>query len=267
MSNMLLIDVHAHLDLEGYETHGGLDAVIKECIHNGVKVVVTNGTDIASNRKILEIAKKYSIVKIALGIYPTHCLEMIEDGKEKEFNEELNFIEENIKNKTCIAVGEVGLEYSEIKDLTDTKKRIQKDCLKKFIHIAKKHDVPIIVHSRGAELEIVELLEEEGMKNHKVIMHCFSGRKHLVQRIRDNKWFFSIPCNVDRSLHFQQIVKDTSIEQLFTETDSPYLSPVPGKINRPDNVKHTIIKIAELKGTTPEETSNIIYANYQKLFL
>ena len=179
----------------------------------------------------------------------------------------MDFIEENIKSKKCIAIGEVGLEYSEIKDINDTKKNIQKSCLKKFIHIAKKHDVPIIIHSRGAELEVVELLEEEGMKNHKVIMHCFSGRKHLVQRIRNNKWYFSIPCNVDRSLHFQQIVKDTPVEQLFTETDSPYLSPVPGKVNRPDNVKHTIKKIAELKGMTPEETSNIIYANYQKLFL
>jgi len=267
MSNMLLVDVHAHLDLEGYEIYGGIDKLLDECVHNGVKAIISNGTEIESNRKILEIAKRHSIVKVALGIYPTHCLEMIEEGKEKEFNEELHFIEENIKQKKCIAVGEVGLEYSEIKNLNDSKKRIQKDCLRKFIHIAKKYNVPIIVHSRGAELEIVELLEEEGMKNHKVIMHCFSGRKHLVQRIRDNKWYFSIPCNVDRSLHFQQIVKDTPIAQLLTETDSPYLSPVPGKINRPDNVKHTIIKIAELKGMTPEEISNIIYVNYQKLFL
>jgi len=264
---MLLIDVHAHLDLEGYEQHGGVDKVIDECVHNGVKAIITNGTDIESNRRILDIAKKHSIVKIALGIYPTHCLEMVEEGQDELFNDELHFIEENIQNKKCIAIGEVGLEYSTVKDLNDSKKRIQKDCLKKFIHLAKKHNVPIIIHSRGAELEVIELLEEEGMKNHKVVMHCFSGRKHLVQRIRDNNWYFSIPCNVDRSLHFQQIVKDTPIEQLLTETDSPYLSPVPGTINRPDNVKHTVKKIAELKLMTPEETSNIIYANYQKLFL
>ena len=264
---MLLVDVHAHLDLEGYEIYGGVDKLIDDCVKNDVKVIITNGTDIESNRKILEIAKKHHIVKVALGIYPTHCLEMIEDGQEELFNDELSFIEENIKTKKCIAVGEVGLEYSEIKDLNDTKKRIQKDCLKKFIHIAKKHNVPIIIHSRGAELEVVELLEEEGMKNHKVVMHCFSGRKHLVQRIRDNGWYFSIPCNVDRSLHFQQIVKDNPIEQLLTETDSPYLSPVPGMVNRSDNVLLTIKKIAELKLMTPVETSNIIYSNYQRIFL
>lgn len=264
---MLLIDVHAHLDIEGYEQYGGIDKVLEECVHNGVKTIISNGTGIESNRKVLAIAKKHSIVKIALGIYPTHCLEMIEDGKEKEFNEEMDFIESTIKNKKCIAIGEVGLEYKEITDINETKKNIQKSCLKKFIHIAKKYDIPIIIHSRGAELEVVELLEEEGMKNHKVIMHCFSGRKHLVERIRENGWSFSIPCNLDRSLHFQQIVKDTPTEQLLTETDAPYISPVPGTVNRPDNVIYTVKKIAELKGMTPVEVSNIIYANYQKLFL
>ena len=264
---MLLIDVHAHLDLEGYEVYGGIDKVIDESGKNGVKVIISNGTDIASNRKILEIAKKHPIVKVALGIYPTHCLEMMQAGKEKELNSELKFIEEQIKHKRCIAIGEVGLEYKEIKDLDDDKKNIQKDCLKKFISIAKKYNIPIILHSRGAELELVELLEHEGMKGRKVVMHCFSGRKHIIQRIRDNDWYFSIPCNVGRSLHFQQIVLDTPTDRLLTETDAPYLSPTPGTTNRPDNVKITVEKIAELKKITPEEASNMVYANYQRIFL
>lgn len=266
MKNMLLIDVHAHLDLGGYEQYGGVDRLLEECVHNGVKVIVTNGTTVESNRGILDIAQKHHVVKVALGIYPTHCLEMIQEGRDKEFNEELAFIEDKIKENMCIAIGEVGLEYKEIKDIDDSRKNIQKDCLKKFVHLAKKHDIPIIIHSRGAELEVVELLEAEGMKNRKVVMHCFSGRKHLVQRIRDNNWYFSIPCNLDRSLHFQQIVKDTPTEQLLTETDAPYLGPIPGKTNRPDNVIHSIKKIAELKQMVPEEVANIIYSNYQRLF-
>jgi TatD DNase family protein len=264
---MLLVDVHAHLDLEGYEVHGGIDKVIDESEKNGVKAIVTNGTSIESNREVLEIAKKYPLVKVALGIYPTHCLEMIEAGEEDKFTSELKFIEDNIKHKKCIAIGEVGLEYKEIKGLDEKKKNIQKNCLKKFIAIAKKYNIPIIVHSRGAELEVVELLEAEGMKGKKVVMHCFSGRKHIVQRIRDNDWYFSIPCNVERSLHFQQIVLDTPTDRLLTETDAPYLSPVPGTVNRPDNVIHTIKKIAQIKKITPVEASNMIYANYQRIFL
>jgi len=264
---MLLVDVHAHLDLGGYEVYGGVDKVIDESMKNGVKVIVSNGTGIESNRKVLEIAKKHPIVKVALGIYPTHCLEMMQAGEEDKFASELKFIEEQIERKRCIAIGEVGLEYKEVKDLDEDKKNIEKDCLKRFIAIAKKYDIPIIIHSRGAELEVVELLEAEGMKKRKVVMHCFSGRKHIIQRIRDNDWYFSIPCNVGRSLHFQQIVLDTPTDRLLTETDAPYLSPTQGTINRPDNVKITINKIAELKKITPEEASNMIYANYQRIFL
>jgi TatD DNase family protein len=264
---MLLIDVHTHLDLEGYEVYGGVDKMLSECEANGVKVIITNGVHQDSNRKILEIAKKHPIVKIALGIYPTHCIELIESGKEKEFESELKFIEDQIKHKKCIAIGEVGLEYTEIKDISEAKKTIQKNCLKKFIALAKKYNIPIILHSRGAELELVELLEQEGMKNHKVVMHCFSGRKHIIQRIIENRWYFSIPCNINRSLHFQQIVDMAPVSQLLTETDAPYLSPIQGKVNRPDNVKITIEKIAEIKKMTPVEVSNIIYANYMKLFL
>jgi len=262
---MLLVDVHAHLDLEGYEKDEGIDKILDECALNNVKIVVANGVDIESNRKTIEIAKKHPIVKIALGIYPIHCLEMIEKNKEKEFNDEIKFIEENVKNKKCVAIGEVGLDYKELV-MNDKRKNIQKECLKKFINIAKKHNIPIILHSRNAELDVVELLEQENMKDKKVIIHCFSGRKHIVQRIRDNGWYFSIPCNVDRSLHFQQVVKDTPITQLLTETDAPYLSPFPGRTNRPDNVKYTIKKIAQIKELTEEETANIIYNNYQKLF-
>jgi len=265
--NMLLVDVHAHLDLKGYEAHGGIDKLIDDCEHNGVKIIVSNGTNISSNRSVLALSKKHHIVKAALGIYPMHCIEMIEGGFEKEFNEELQFIEDMIKDKKCIAIGEVGLEYKEIKDINDTKKNIQKSCLKKFIHIAKKHNIPIIIHSRGAELEIVELLEEEGMKHHKVVMHCFSGRKHIIQRIRENGWYFSVPCNINRSLHFQQLVNDVPVEQLLTETDAPLLSPTPGEVNRPDNVLQTVKKIAEIKKLTPVEVSNMIYANYQKVFM
>jgi TatD DNase family protein len=264
---MLLVDVHAHLDLEGYEKIGGISNVIAECERDGVKIIISNGINIESNRKVLDIASKHGIVRAALGIYPTHCLEMIEAGEYEEFDKEIKFIEKKVKEKKCIAIGEVGLEYKEIPNITDAQKNIQKDCLRQFVNLAKKCDIPIIIHSRNAELEVVELLEQEGMKDKKVIMHCFCGRKHIVKRIRDNGWSFSIPCNIIRSQQFQEIARDTPLEQLFTETDSPLLSPEKDTVNRPSNVIVTIKKIAELKKMTPEEVANIIYNNYQKLFL
>ena len=134
MGDMLLVDVHAHLDIDGYELYGGVDKLLEECASNGVKAIVANGVTIDSNRKTLEISSKHPLVKVAMGIYPTHCLEMMQEGKAEEFDKELDFIEDMIKARKCVAIGEVGLEYKEIPDIDDTKKDLQKDCLRRFEH-------------------------------------------------------------------------------------------------------------------------------------
>jgi len=262
----MIVDVHAHMDLEGYEMYGGADKLIEECAANDVNAIVCNGVNVVSNRKVLDICSKHKICKAALGIYPIHCLEMIEAGKQAEFDDEIRFVDDLLAKKKIIAIGEVGLDFKEVKDISDEQKNIQKKCLKTFLDLAVKHDVPLILHSRGAELDLIEFLEQNGMKNKKVIMHCFSGRKHHIKRIKDNGWFFSIPCTILRTQHFQQIVLDAPLENILTETDSPYLSPTIGKTNRPDNIKYTIAKIAELKGLTKVEVQNIIYNNYQRVF-
>jgi len=258
---MILVDVHAHLDNE--EFNKDLPSILS---HEGLAAVVCNGVDTASNRQVLELCKKYKNLKAALGIYPTHCLKMIESNP-SSFEKEINFIDDNISSGNAIAIGEVGLEYQEVENLDDKNKGIMNDCLKKFLDISKKHDVPIIIHSRKAELETIDFLEKNNMKGKKVIMHCFSGRKHLVKRIIDNGWIFSIPCNIIRSEHFQNIVKETPIKQLLTETDAPYLSPIAGERNDPRNIIYAIKKIAEIKGLSEEDTANMIFQNYQEVFL
>lgn len=263
---MILVDVHAHLDFEEYMGHKiELNSVMKRCTDRNVVAVVTQGVDITSNRKALELSSKYKIVKAALGIYPTHCYEMMKEGKKKEFEEEVQFIDKQLKSGKAVAVGEVGLDYKEVEP-TEENKEMMKDCLKKFIELAKKHDVPIILHSRKAELELIELLEQEEMKGRKVIMHCFSGRKHHIQRAKQNGWFLTVPASVVKTEHFQYIARDVPLSQLLTETDSPYLSPDSKSINDPSNVIFAIKKIAEIKKMDEKEVSNIIYNNYQKLF-
>jgi TatD DNase family protein len=146
----MLVDVHAHMDFEEYmDIKIDIDKNIASCESEGVVSIVSQGVDIASNRKVLELSSKYEIVKAALGIYPTHCYEMIIAGKQKDFDFEIDFIDKQLKNKKAIAIGEVGLEYKEVEP-TEENKKIMKDCLRKFIGLAKKYDVPIILHSRGA---------------------------------------------------------------------------------------------------------------------
>ncbi|HIH31124.1 TPA: TatD family hydrolase [Candidatus Woesearchaeota archaeon] len=263
---MMLVDVHAHMDIDGFIGKKlDIDQAITKCIKSDVVAIVSQGVNIESNRDVLKLAQKHKIIKPALGIYPVHCFEMISQGKEKEFNLEIEFIDQQLKNKKIVAIGEVGLDYKEIEP-TDENKKILKDCLKKFLDLAKKYDVPIILHSRGAELDLIEFLEQEGMKNRRVIMHCFSGRKHLVQRIIDNGWFLTVPAIVARLEHFQYIARDAPLNQLLTETDSPMLSPDSNTLNDPSNVIFAIKKIAEIKKMDENEVANIIYNNYQRLF-
>lgn len=262
----MLVDVHAHLDIEEFfGMKFDLDEVLKKCNSEGVVSIVAQGVNIESNRRVLEICKKNKIVKAALGIYPTYCFEMIKTGKEKEFDDEIQYIDKQLNSKKAIAIGEVGLDYKETEP-TENNKKILKDCLHKFINLAKKHNVPLILHSRKAELDLIEFLEQEGMKNKKVIMHCFSGRKHLVKRVNQNGWYLTIPANVRRLEHFQYVARDIPLAGLLTETDTPYLSPDSKTINDPSNVKFAIKKIAEIKKMDEKEVSNIIYNNYQRLF-
>ena len=247
----MLVDVHCHLDF-----CKDADKVVENAVNAGVKVIVTSGVSAETNKKALEYAGMYDIVKCSLGLYPPDALTK-ETGEVVDVDEVIEFIKSN--KEKVIAIGEVGLDYKEGKD-----KQLQKDAFLKMIKLAKELDKPLVVHSRKAEKDVVDMLEESGYK--KVVLHCFCGKKNLVKRAADNGWFFSIPTNIVRSEQFQDLVKEVNINQLLTETDAPFLSPYPGKSNEPAFVIESVKKISEIKGFTVEETMKTLFMNYRRLF-
>ena len=258
----MLIDIHCHLDHAYFE--GELDKVIDNAKKVGLKVILTAGINPETNRKVLEIAEKYDIVKASLGIYPIETLQKeIESGgyplKNNIFNidEEIGFIQKN-KGK-IMAIGEVGLDYSKGEEPKN-----QKKIFEKMISLAEKIEKPIVVHSRKAESDCVDILESS--KSKKIIMHCFSGKKNLVKRINENGWFLTIPTNVVRSKQFQFIASEVPITQLFCETDAPYLSPFKDQRNEPAFVIESYKKIAEIKSMELKEVVNNIWMNWQRVF-
>ncbi len=246
---MPLIDVHAHLDFPEYEKE--INEVMKKCKETKTTVVV-NGVNSESNRKVLELAKKHELIKPALGFYP------VDASQQESLEEELEFI----KKSKAVAFGEVGLDYKYVKD--EQGKKRQETAFWKFIELGEKQNKPLIIHSRKAELKVIEMLESSRLK--KPVLHCFSGKKKLVERAADNGWFLSVPVIVNKLQQFQEMVKYTNINQLLTETDSPYMGPNPGEKNYPWNVSIAIKKIAEIKGFEEKETENNIFMNYQKIF-
>lgn len=242
-----MIDIHSHMDIcKDYES-------MIEKAHN-IKIL-TCGIDINSNRKALEIAKNNKNVFACLGIYPIDALQLSDD----EIAREIKFIRQNKEN--IVAIGEVGMDLKE--DSLKTIKR-QEEILKQFVHLAKDMNIPVIIHSRKAEFETIELLEKIGYNN--ILMHCFSGKIKLVERIVKNKWCLSIPTSVKNSAQFQEMIKITPIEQLFCETDSPFLHPDKKFPNEPANVIESYKKIAEIKGLSLKEVEKKIEENYKRLF-
>jgi TatD DNase family protein len=244
----MLVDVHCHLDFKDFDSD--LDKVIARC--KNFKALICNGVNPESNRKVLSLSKKYSLIKPALGYYPTEAIEVPTDILNKEI--------EFIKQAKPIAIGEVGIDYHIGKNPEK-----QKQVFKKFIELAKYLDIPIIVHSRKAEEDVLNLLEESGIK--KVIMHCFSGNAEQTKRAHDLGYLFSIPPTIIKNKTFKKLAKRIDADRILTETDAPFLSPYGNiKRNEPLFIKETIRKLSEIKKLPEEEIQKSIIANFNNIF-
>lgn len=250
---MLLVDVHAHLDIFGEEER---KEAIERAAAAGVKAIINNGIDAASNRKSLELQQRFKIVKAALGLYPTEAAKL----SAAAIQEELCFIRSH-KNKIA-AIGEIGLDYQEAEG--DSERQQQQQLFERQLQLAKAIGKPVIVHSRKAEKEVVETLIRCGCK--RVILHAFHGSASLVKAAAVAGFYITIPTNIGRSTHFQAIAKMLPLSRLLTETDAPFLAAEKNGKSEPAHVAATIKELARIKGMDAVEVANIIYSNYQRLF-
>jgi TatD DNase family protein len=216
-----------------------------------VKLIVSNSVNIKSCENNLKLVKKYSKIKLAAGLYPEDTL------KEKDFVNLKEFVK---KNKSQIfAIGEIGLDKTEKADF-----ELQKQIFIKQLELAKKLKLPAIIHTRKAEKEVIEILEN--YKDQKIILHCFSGNFNLIKRAIELGFYFSIPTNIVRSEHFQKLAIEIPRERILTETDTPYLSPYKETKNQPAYIKETIKKLSELWKLSEKEVEKQIEINFNKIY-
>lgn len=254
---MNIVDVHAHLDLSPLLED--IKGVLSRASDAGVKAIIANGVNPESNRRVLDLSKKYPVIKPALGLYPTDIHEL----SEQEIDKEIKFIAQH-----AIAFGEVGLDQKwseENKPRSEELFAKQVAVFEKVILASIDADLPLIIHSRKAELEVIELLEKHGAK--KVVMHCFMGKKKLVDRVIANGWYFSIPCIVTKLDQVKYIVEKTPLKRLLTETDAPYLAPAGKEFpNESANILDSLQVMAEIKKMEVNELADALYMNYMRLF-
>ena len=254
----MITDSHCHLDYP--KLYDQLDDIVKRAEYNQVKYLLTICTTLKSFERIKLIITKYKNIYGTFGIHPHES--------EKYTQVDSKFIL-NIKNKhnKIIGIGETGLDFY----YNHSEKKIQKKSFIEHISAASQLNIPIIIHSRNAEVDTYEILKSESKNsNLKVLIHCFTGSRDFAKKLIDLNFYISVSgiITFKKSIELADTVSSIPMENLLVETDSPYLAPLPyrGKDNEPSYIIHTVEKLSQIKKLPKESIVINTTNNFMKLF-
>jgi TatD DNase family protein len=248
-----LVDTHAHLDeIED------LEQVLTQAKEAGLVGIIAVGSDMTSNVKTLEIAKKYpGFVYPALGWHPWYI-------KESEIKASLELVRANIDK--AVGIGEVGLDYHKrVRAVAD--KELQKKVLRKLLKIAKEHGKPALIHSRYAWRDAFDMVREAGLE--KAVFHWYTGTSSVLRDIIDSGYYISVTPAVEYHEEHRRAVKEAPLEQLLLETDCPvvYARGREGEFkSSPADVVRSLKGAAVLKGLNEVEIAGVTTENAERLF-
>ena len=253
-----LIDTHAHLDFP--ELYNRLDEVLKNALENGVRRIVTISTNLNKIDKIIEISKNYKEVYHTVGVHPN---EVLKDKNNSNYEMILNLS----KNEKCVGIGECGLDYYYGSDC----KAEQKESFITQINVSRATNLPLIIHARDADKDMINILESE-YKNgpFKAILHCFSSGKDLALCGINLGFYISFSGIVTfkSAKLIQEIATLIPDDKILVETDAPYLSPTPlrGSVNEPKNCSITAKYLADIRKCEFSTFIDQLYMNSFKIF-
>lgn len=253
---MELFDTHAHLDFPRFDKDR--DEVIKRAQNKGVKTIVNIGSNMTTSRNSVELSRRYENIYSAIGIHPHDA-----DTFNLNASKKLNKLADNDK---VVAIGEIGLDFH----YDNSPREKQKQSFRAQLRLAKKLDLPVVIHTRDADKETLNILKDEKAKDIGGIMHCFASDKKMAKEILDLGFYIAFGGLITfKNLRdLREVVKEVPKDRLLIETDSPYLTPEPhrGKRNEPAYVKFVAEKIAEIKGISVEEVAKVTTENAKKAY-
>lgn len=249
---MELFDSHAHYNDEKFADE---IEIVKDIYNSGVTKLITAGYSLETTKKAIEIAHNYDFIYATAGISPND----IDDLKETDFEEIKNLA----KDKKVVAIGEIGLDYYWNKE----NKEKQKYAFVKQIEIANDLNLPIVIHTREAVQDTLEILKANKVRG---VFHCCPLNIELIKEGLKLGFYISFagPVTFKNSKNANQVIEYVPLEKMLIETDSPYLSPEPVRGTRNDsrNVRYIAQKIAEVKNIPVEEVASITYENAKRVF-
>ena len=256
---MNLFDSHSHYNDEKFDIDR--ERIIKETLSNGVSNFIVAGYNIQSSKKAIEIAKEYEEIYAIVGISPND----LEDLNTEDIDIYVSEIEELAKDKEVVAIGEIGLDYYWNKE----NKELQKKVFIKQIELANKLNLPIVIHTRDATIDTINILKENNVIK-KGIFHCCPLNMELIKEAIKLGFYISLSgvITFKNVKNAEEIINMIPEDKLLIETDSPYLSPEPmrGKRNNSMNVKYVAEKIANVKNKTLEEIAELTSKNAEIIF-
>ena len=256
---MKWIDSHAHYNDEKFnEDREEILRLLKE---EGIKKVITAGYSLQSSKEAIKISDQYPFIYNTIGISPNDIPE-----QKEELKEELEQLKKlaSLSEKT-VAIGEIGLDYH----WNIENKEIQQMAFKKQIKLANDLKLPIVIHTREAVMDTIQILKEN-LPNEKGVFHCCPLNRELVKEALKLGFYISFagPVTFKNSKNANEIIEMVPDDKILVETDSPYLSPEPnrGKGNASRNIRHIVEKIVQVKQKGIEEVTEMIYQNLIRLF-
>lgn len=251
LTEPIIFDSHAHYYDERFD--GLRDELLTALPKHGVGGIINCGCDIESSRQALKLSRKYDYIYAAVGYHP--------ENLESKLN--LSEIEKMAKDKKCVAIGEIGLDYYWSPD----KKEEQKAAFEEQILLAKKLDLPVIVHDRDAHADTLEILLKHKPKG---VLHSFSGSPEMARELIKIGMYIGIGgvITFKNAKKLPEVVAMLPEDRFLLETDAPYLAPVPfrGKTNNSAMIYLSAEKIAEIKSTDTISVLNTAFSNAKQLF-
>lgn len=258
---MILVDSHCHIDGEAFDDDR--DEIVQRAKDSGVKAMLTIGTGNPHDGEIeraVRVAEQYENVFASIGVHP-HDAKLYDDEAE---NNLVNLVK---NSKKVIAWGEIGLDYY----YDHSPRDVQREVFVRQIRKAREFDLPIIIHSRDADDETVEILTEEcSYENFKGIMHCFGGTAKMAEDLMKIGFMISFAGNVTfkKAENLREAARIVPLGKLLIETDCPFLTPIPfrGKRNEPAYVVHTAQFLADFYNVSLETIAENTTRNFTTFF-
>ena len=252
----MIFDTHAHYDDEAFNEDR--EAVIKSLAAAGVETVVNIGASMASSETTIELTRNYPFIYGTAGVHPSETAELDEEKFQR--------LKEIVREPKIVAVGEIGLDYYWEKPAHD----IQKNWFERQLELAREVNLPVVIHSREAAKDTLEIMKAAKAGDMGGVIHCFSYGKDMAREYLDMGFFLGIGgvLTFKNAKKLREVVEYAPMAQLVLETDSPYMAPEPnrGKRNTSANLPYVVNMMAEIKGLSPEDVIAATEKNARRLY-